>query len=79
MDAQNRDFVQDAWPDRVLVLCVRTHRRLVIKALQDRACAREQAEVAVAFAVSPSAFARHLAAETEKWRKVVRAANIRPE
>jgi tripartite-type tricarboxylate transporter receptor subunit TctC len=31
------------------------------------------------FAVSPSDFGRHLKAETEKWGKVVRAANMKPE
>jgi tripartite-type tricarboxylate transporter receptor subunit TctC len=33
----------------------------------------------VAFAGSPSDFGKHLAAETEKWGKVIRAANIKPE
>ena len=28
---------------------------------------------------SPSDFGNHLAAETEKWRRVVRAANIKPD
>ncbi len=31
------------------------------------------------FAGSPAAFGKHLAAETEKWGKVVRAANLKPE
>jgi hypothetical protein len=34
---------------------------------------------ATVFAGSPSDFGRHIAAETEKWGKVVRAANIKPE
>jgi tripartite-type tricarboxylate transporter receptor subunit TctC len=33
----------------------------------------------VPFPGSPSDFARHLAAETEKWGKVVRTASIKPE
>ncbi len=33
----------------------------------------------VPFALSPSEFGKHLAAETEKWGKVVRAANIKAE
>ncbi len=33
----------------------------------------------VPFPGSPSDFARHLAAETEKWAKVIRAANIKPQ
>jgi tripartite-type tricarboxylate transporter receptor subunit TctC len=28
---------------------------------------------------SPAVFAKHIAEETEKWGKVVRAANIKPE
>jgi hypothetical protein len=28
---------------------------------------------------SPADFGRHIAAETEKWAKVIRAANIKPE
>jgi tripartite-type tricarboxylate transporter receptor subunit TctC len=31
------------------------------------------------FAASPADFGKHLAAETEKWGKVVRAANLKPE
>ena len=31
------------------------------------------------FAVSPAEFARHVTDETEKWGKVIRAANIKPE
>jgi tripartite-type tricarboxylate transporter receptor subunit TctC len=31
------------------------------------------------FASSPDEFARHIAAETEKWGKVIRAANIKLE
>jgi tripartite-type tricarboxylate transporter receptor subunit TctC len=31
------------------------------------------------FASSPEEFATHIAAETEKWGKVIRAANIKPE
>jgi hypothetical protein len=31
------------------------------------------------FVGSPSDFAKHIAAETEKWGKVVRAANIRAD
>jgi tripartite-type tricarboxylate transporter receptor subunit TctC len=34
---------------------------------------------ATAFAGSPTDFARHIAAETEKWGKVVRAANLRAD
>jgi tripartite-type tricarboxylate transporter receptor subunit TctC len=34
---------------------------------------------ATAFAGSPSDFAKHIAAETEKWSKVVRTANIRAD
>jgi tripartite-type tricarboxylate transporter receptor subunit TctC len=34
---------------------------------------------ASAFASSPDDFARHIAAETEKWGKVIRAANIKPQ
>jgi tripartite-type tricarboxylate transporter receptor subunit TctC len=33
----------------------------------------------ISFADSPSDFGKHLAAETEKWGKVIRAANIKPE
>jgi tripartite-type tricarboxylate transporter receptor subunit TctC len=33
----------------------------------------------IPFAGSPSDFGKHLASETEKWAKVVRAANIKPE
>ena len=33
----------------------------------------------ISFAGSPSDFGKHLAAETEKWGKVIRAANIKPE
>ena len=31
------------------------------------------------FVGPPSEFGKHLAAETEKWAKVVRAANLKPE
>jgi tripartite-type tricarboxylate transporter receptor subunit TctC len=31
------------------------------------------------FANSPADFAKHIADETEKWGKVIRAANIKPE
>ena len=34
---------------------------------------------ATVFAGSPSDFGRHIAAETEKWGKVVRAANLRAD
>ncbi len=34
---------------------------------------------AAVFVGSPSDFAKHIAAETEKWGKVVRAANIRAD
>jgi tripartite-type tricarboxylate transporter receptor subunit TctC len=34
---------------------------------------------AVAFAGSPATFGRFIADETEKWGKVIRAANIRPD
>jgi tripartite-type tricarboxylate transporter receptor subunit TctC len=33
----------------------------------------------VPFAGSPFDFGKHLASETEKWGKVIRAANIKPE
>ena len=33
----------------------------------------------IPFVGSPSDFGKHLASETEKWAKVVRAANIKPE
>ena len=33
----------------------------------------------ISFDGSPSDFGKHLAAETEKWGKVIRAANIKPE
>jgi tripartite-type tricarboxylate transporter receptor subunit TctC len=33
----------------------------------------------VIFAGSPSDFGKHLTEETEKWGKVIRAANIKPE
>jgi tripartite-type tricarboxylate transporter receptor subunit TctC len=33
----------------------------------------------VGFALSPAAFGKLVAEETEKWAKVVRAANLRPE
>ena len=33
----------------------------------------------VVFAGSPSDFGKHLTEETEKWGKVIRAANIKPE
>jgi hypothetical protein len=33
----------------------------------------------VPFALSPFAFGKHLAAETEKWGKVIRTANIKAE
>jgi tripartite-type tricarboxylate transporter receptor subunit TctC len=33
----------------------------------------------IPFTGSPSDFGKHLASETEKWAKVVRAANIKPE
>jgi tripartite-type tricarboxylate transporter receptor subunit TctC len=33
----------------------------------------------ISFAGSPSDFGKHLAAETEKWGKVIRAVNIKPE
>jgi tripartite-type tricarboxylate transporter receptor subunit TctC len=33
----------------------------------------------ISFAGSPSDFGKHLAAETEKWAKVIRAANIKPD
>jgi tripartite-type tricarboxylate transporter receptor subunit TctC len=32
-----------------------------------------------AFATSPAEFANHIAAETEKWGKLIRAANIKPD
>jgi tripartite-type tricarboxylate transporter receptor subunit TctC len=32
-----------------------------------------------ALAGSPAEFRKHIAAETEKWAKVIRAANIKPE
>ena len=34
---------------------------------------------AAVFVNSPSGFAKHIAEETDKWGKVVRAANIKPE
>jgi tripartite-type tricarboxylate transporter receptor subunit TctC len=33
----------------------------------------------VAFAGSPSQFGKHIAAETDKWAKVIRVANIKPD
>jgi tripartite-type tricarboxylate transporter receptor subunit TctC len=35
--------------------------------------------VVAVFPGSPADFGRHFAAETEKWAKVIRAANIKPE
>jgi tripartite-type tricarboxylate transporter receptor subunit TctC len=31
------------------------------------------------FATSPAAFAKHIADETEKWARVIRTANIKPD
>jgi tripartite-type tricarboxylate transporter receptor subunit TctC len=33
----------------------------------------------MAFAGSPDDFGKHIAAETEKWGKVIRTANIKPD
>jgi tripartite-type tricarboxylate transporter receptor subunit TctC len=33
----------------------------------------------VPFLLTPSQFGKHLVAETDKWGKVVHAANIKPE
>jgi tripartite-type tricarboxylate transporter receptor subunit TctC len=34
---------------------------------------------AIVFANTPTGFGKHIAAETEKWAKVIRAANIKAE
>jgi tripartite-type tricarboxylate transporter receptor subunit TctC len=34
---------------------------------------------AIVFANTPADFGKHIAVETEKWAKVIRAANIKPE
>ena len=41
--------------------------------------ARVAQAVAVPLPLSPTQFGAHMAAETEKWAKVIRAANIKPE
>jgi hypothetical protein len=41
--------------------------------------ARLAAPGSAAFAVSPSNFGRFIADETDKWAKVIKSANIKPE
>jgi tripartite-type tricarboxylate transporter receptor subunit TctC len=67
-------------PSKTLVGIVDTLNREINAGLADPKLKARFADIGAAvFVGSPSDFAKHIAAETEKWGKVVRAANIRAD
>ena len=78
-------YEADAWlglvaPKGTPAAAIATLNRAVNAALADPRIAARFAELGTTpIAMTPAAWGAFLAAETEKWGKVIRAANIRPE
>ena len=73
-------YVGIAAPRDTPVEIVNTLSREIIRAPADPNMARRIADLAdVPLSLATSDFARLIVEETEKWRRVIRAANIRPE
>jgi tripartite-type tricarboxylate transporter receptor subunit TctC len=73
-------YVGLAAPRDTPVEIVNMLSREIIRAPADPNMARRIADLAdVPLSVATSDFARLIVEETEKWRRVIRAANIRPE